>query len=463
MDKTAIARKVATAVETTIQFVEEGQEPSAALAKAAKEHSLLPEYVKLAAYAYNTGAQQAQRQESDGILDKVADFAIADADKAIETIWGPKEVEKVSSDYSSAPLWAERNYRQQDLSRIRSLQSPTLEKSAEHLTSVKERETGDPKIAMAHAYNRSLTEKRSAEEARYQASAANNRMLVAVSQLGDYFKLAEMDRLPLRDVEWHANVKYGEKVTPLFSYVRGRNRMKDAAVDMEKDAAQVRSMRVDPSQAPWSLIENCIKTAEEYLGLEEASKAKAADCETKVASLLDPYGGPPGKKSQPPVEKGATGFLGGLMAGSLVGNPAAATAGLRRAGTGLSGAQDALKRQTSEAVESQLMALEDPAHEEELKKIRAEAMLQDFLANDEIIGGHEPENVLQHYNELAQLMPEASGQPAVMRSALRERLTTQPATFDAAQLADIEKSLQEARRGRVQSQPTELSTGLPGA
>jgi len=99
-----------------------------------------------------------------------------------------------------------------------------------------------------------------------------------------------------------------------------------------------------------------------------------------------------------------------------------------------------------------IMDVLDPVHEAELSKIKAQAMLTDFLANDPVISTYDSDQVLDAYDQIAQLTPRVALQPAVMRGELRRLLQQQDTLepFEASQLVGIEESLKSLR------EPTEL-------
>jgi hypothetical protein len=73
--------------------------------------------------------------------------------------------------------------------------------------------------------------------------------------------------------------------------------------------------------------------------------------------------------------------------------------------------------------EKSLQDLMDPAHEMELRNLGAEGLLNDLMANDEVIRGYDPEEVVDAFNEVSQLTPYAAGKKAIMRDLLRKRLS----------------------------------------
>ena len=94
--------------------------------------------------------------------------------------------------------------------------------------------------------------------------------------------------------------------------------------------------------------------------------------------------------------------------------------------------------------------LGDPAHEQQLRQIQTQAMLQDLMSNDEVISGYEPDTVTEAFNEISESMPRASNRAAFMRPLLRKRLTQgamEP--FEAAEMANIEKTLGQSEDSHV--------------
>ena len=87
----------------------------------------------------------------------------------------------------------------------------------------------------------------------------------------------------------------------------------------------------------------------------------------------------------------------------------------------------------------------DPAHEQEMARIKTQAMLTEFMADDPVISTYDPEEVSSAYNQIAQLAPRTSAQPAVMRGLLRKLLQQQDAleTFDADQITQVEERLKK--------------------
>jgi len=131
-------------------------------------------------------------------------------------------------------------------------------------------------------------------------------------------------------------------------------------------------------------------------------------------------------------EKTPRPFAKGALLGDLAGNAETAV----MSALGLSGSGD---KATAQA----LSEATDPIHESRLRAIGVRAMLNDFLANDPIISGYDPDNVIGAYNQFSQLSPNVAQQPTVARAVLRNMLQSdaviQP--FDAEQLSRLNKEL----------------------
>ena len=97
-------------------------------------------------------------------------------------------------------------------------------------------------------------------------------------------------------------------------------------------------------------------------------------------------------------------------------------------------------------IEDKWMELEDPHHQNELRKIRAYTLLTQLMTDpDDPISGHDPDKVLQAYNELASASPRVADNLHTLRPALRRKLEGNQEPFEAKELLDIEKGLAAAK------------------
>ena len=89
--------------------------------------------------------------------------------------------------------------------------------------------------------------------------------------------------------------------------------------------------------------------------------------------------------------------------------------------------------------------LSEPAHETKLKTIRTQAMLHDLMANDPVISGYEPDQVVNAFNQVNQLAPQAMQQRMVAQTLMRKFLEQDSNVdlFEQDSLLGMEGKLQQ--------------------
>ena len=97
---------------------------------------------------------------------------------------------------------------------------------------------------------------------------------------------------------------------------------------------------------------------------------------------------------------------------------------------------------------SAIAALSDPAHESELRNIRAQATLRQLMTQDPVISGYKPHEVFNAFNDVSSTMPRAVDQRAILQTMLRQRLTQgQFSGFDLDQMLGMENKLKQREGG----------------
>jgi hypothetical protein len=110
----------------------------------------------------------------------------------------------------------------------------------------------------------------------------------------------------------------------------------------------------------------------------------------------------------------------------------------------------AAKGDSSKSIQGALAALEDPAHEQKLRMINTQAMLQDMLLNDPVISSYDPEQVAGAYNDIVQLAPRVGDQRMLMQTLLRKQLQQgQLDSFEMDQLLGMDAKLQKRDAGSM--------------
>jgi len=113
--------------------------------------------------------------------------------------------------------------------------------------------------------------------------------------------------------------------------------------------------------------------------------------------------------------------------------------------TGLKSIMGGQQTPTAEIESDVISDLLDPGHESDMQRIKMQAMLTEFMADDPVISTYDSDQVIEAFNQVAQMTPRASIQPAIMRGQLRKMLQQQDAMepFEAGQLIDVEKGLKD--------------------
>ena len=292
---------------------------------------------------------------------------------------------------------------------------------------------------MKHAYCQALDIKRERETKRAEAANAQDKLLHGLADLLETVKRGSYD---LPALEYATKARYGEAGAHVFAYIYANAPRLKVARDGRRLV-----------EVPWDTdigrkISAVIDRATEAVQRKLDYQRFADEAESKTAGLLDPFELTPaatpiqttsilsGSSSQPLTKAG---FLGNVM--NSIGS-----------GIGFNAAQQlrsstSLGKSPTELASGMAEDLDDPEHDNELRKIQSRTMLQDLMMNDEVISGYDPGEVLDAYNEIVGVTPRSATQAAIVRPLLRKRLTQgaiEP--FEAAEMVNIEKGLGEVNK-----------------
>lgn len=429
LSKEAQDRLMNAARDVTTLVDDQGFGPTDAVVKVAEQYGLGPEMVKRVCEAYNAGRLTYQRETNHDILDKMASFDLASPERAINKLW-PADTQKavadkiaavqstvVSSVYSTAPVGP----RPDDARAVKTALSNPLPYT-EKLASAEPA----PKT-FADRYDEFLTEKKARQKLEYEFLTSKDEFQLSVQKIAGYFKQHLHDRLPYGAIAVNVPLMFGKEGAAILGYLESRhglNRIKEAA-----DRKNPKHYCVDKSAEPYRSFATAIKAAEDTNKLMRLR----AESDATVHKLAQAVGEAPAD----PVEVKPLSVLGGQKEANWL---TGAIAGM--AGKSLTGS---LPQPTSTAdlVRNYEAQLTDPDHENQLRTIRAKAMLTDFMANDDIISGYDPNEVMGAYNAISQLAPRSSTQPAVIRPLLQKWLAQggKIEPFEAAETANIENTI----------------------
>ena len=471
--------------------------PNEALGKLARDEQLPPGWIRLAAAAFNTGRQNAQRESVQDVREKLAAFALADAAEVIRGIY-PKEPETperrgtkqgISADYERPPDW----YR--PLKKSAAERAPSLfEKRASFAASATT--ASDP-----WSFSRYKNAQQSLGRLKSLASQARERAATALEKLAQYFCRDVRGRLPFAALKQLVGVRHktaaAQRLLKLAEHKLGK---------------QATSAPYGPNPYPEVLKPGTPRGLFKIKGVKELDDPKHAPFPTKPKIKVRPGkppddlppGAPPPPPDKeellpPPFEKksksqGSQAYFGPIPDNweayqafqdclhwsgahkqaqaayerTLSWTPASATALLqarriKQAGpispyTALMSANaihnllrfeelPELPEKKEEKVNEspEYLALADPSQEAEIRKYRAQALLSELMSNDDVISGYSPDDVLSAYNEMVEAAPRIATTAAYVRPELRRRLAGNPQPFEATELANLEKTLAQTR------------------
>lgn len=411
-------RRLLGAIKEAVELVEQcGLSPNDALYKIATQEEWTPGWIRLAAVAYNTGQQNAQRETSAGILDKLASFPLADADAVIRRIYpsnSPSLLEEklasVSDEYDQPPPWLEQRRQERfDAAMPEVKQAATAEK--------RERDV----------FYRLQRYKQAAANLEASVRQADERFRESLDAFQAYFQKTGWDRMPFATVESAAKTWFPPAVQKLLDFTYQAMNLKEARARSACEGLSGMSRDDQPfchldRALAWSFARAKAKTALDHLQSRPAPTA---------AGLIRPFVSRPGK---PATTKA------GFEMGDI--------SGVGKAKDLIQGTMGKLQDIQDEELNDDYLSLTDPQHEADLRRIRAQSMLSELMATDPVIKGYQPEHVMKNFNEVAEIAPRAATSIALMRPELRRRLSTNPQPFEARELADLEKSLTETHAAR---------------
>lgn len=427
--------KILSAIEQAAERVNAGEKPDAAIIKIASENNFPANYVRLMAQAYNTGCTNKHREAGETLNEKIADFKLADIDNILNTLY-PSSVKTaaqivtesvVSPEYALPPSGF--------IARRRS----AMEKAAAALVPLPEKTyvapPRDELSAAQRAYTAKVAEKRAAEEVRRQATIAYSKAAEAMDEIATYFRVP--GNMSFGDALKQAELRIGDEGVSVLQ------KLAEVYPWLGKQAATGKPKFGDAG--PCALIETVIEKLAEYKTHREqlgTHQPKPAPKQKKAAAVVTGS-----ILHEPPEEQ-----LSLKKADALSGitGPISATRAL--GGQMWQGANSYIKS-PEELKGEAFKDITDPDHDRKLRNIRAQGVLADLISNDPVISGHDPREVANAFNELAEVAPSFMDSTATVQALLRKRLEAgQLADFDIKQLIDMEKARAEQQNKTLMTQ-----------
>jgi hypothetical protein len=414
------------ALDEVVDLVNDGKDPDDAIVKVATDRSVPAGHVNLMVAAYNTGRTTRHRESHSSLLDKAADFPIADAPSILERLY-PTRVKSAAAiereagvhvSYSLSPAWYARNRHETGMEKAaKAADWRMVDKAVPLYPTVRDQEAGErvklarQKTAMAD------------EQDRLEASRVQNEIMLGFEKLAEYF--GTPGNLALADVRENVETLFGKEGVAIVNQLRRTrpNLVKTAATGRFHSAMG----------EPYHTVAHLVDLAGRLRHVVNGNEKRASDRAAALEELERPFVSAPRSSLLDPLP--------------LPGTKAAADAGFWPNFNALV-AKDVAEPMWAglrppdkdKLVDKQLSAIATPEHEQQLRDIKTRAMLEEMLTHDPVLSGHHRDEVLNAFNEVSQLAPRSSQQPLLMNALLRKRL--QQGSLDPFDLGDAVKTEQ---------------------
>lgn len=424
--------RVQRALTCVADYVDRGDDPTDAMCKAATDHGLSRGLVQLAVNAYNTGRMLQQFDRGNNVEEKLASFPLARLDDVLSRLY-PSNVKTAAEEaretaidpaYFSPPSWVE-----EEQQRARGVKAAAVLEVARK--EFKQASVDELQESTVRWLQGEVAEgRRNLANAEQEVQRTKTAACLTYGELTDFFsRSASPPSLSL--VTKYASAVLGPGVVPLLKAVG------EDVPQTQKTAAMPHE--VQWNAAPYSLLKDCLEAATEMVAAE-TKLAEAKDRLENRSVLLRSL------DAQPAPVSYRTGFLfenektaAGLGAGVGMGVGAKL---MDSAGSFLGKMLPSAPDEEAE-IEKQLAKLQDPKHEQAIRRIRTQTMLSDLMQHDPVISAHPRPAVLDGYSRLSELAPTASQRRLPVQAALRKLLEqgSNLETFDLDQLVQLDRKL----------------------
>lgn len=445
-------KRMLDALEKAAALIADGAHPNEALIKVAEDAKVPAGHVHLMVNAINTGRTNSQRLLHENPLDKAGEFPMADAATVLDALYPAKIRTKaasyltsaVSSEYKSPPRFMAQNARAKTANAAINWK----------LTDKKPEVQTDPDLPMKRAMSQVRRLEIDVEEKRRKVAEVREEALKLAYSLREYFK--QPGHISYPEVAENARLLFGKQAESVLRTVTPSKLEKQSHV----------TTPVNTDKAPYSLIIRALNLAQTYQTSQEAYKAAAQTAQNESVALLTPFA-PAGLSAGHSVmahlsslskaaadkkedkSKSYADIPGNLDKGfgygrSIIGGGLGLMGKAIGSGFGVLPMGDTAKAigqrvgglPRDEGKQEMLSDLMDPSHEMEIRNIQSEALLNDLMANDDVIKGHSPDDVIDAYNEISQIAPYAADKKVIMRDLLRKRLSGGGAALDQFVVGD---------------------------
>lgn len=472
--KNRAERKIAAALDQAASDHRKGMDPNEAIAKAASANSLNPDMTHRVVEAFNIAKTNATIPK---LSDKTASFALADSTKVMKLAFGGPLRQKSANLHESdeEPLSAGEAFREVGQTDV-DLDWVGNEKVAdapEVLRDIVEQALGT--IAMGTAelsklgQDRALAEKQAFEQMRSVVdyfSTTNNLGKFAqfeaeiLSQYGDGAKPTLDIIFDLAQLGHHKEARYTGAMPKLGSFhvvptaahkafdglMEKTSAFHTADEAYEKLATEVATQQSEVRslmQESAGIVPSEAKTAADFLGLrvhkrKDLAKLEPKDDKDRAILFADKWD----RENKEASAVDLIDFSSKKKIANLFALEAPANSIINSTQSGVaSGVSGAHGQAQAKAIEMRHKGPTDQVNAE-MDNVRRQAILQELIANDDIISKQNPQDIERNYNTLLGIAPDLTLQPSMLQAFLHSAGANQAVDpFSGKQLADMQGQL----------------------
>lgn len=397
------------AIEQAAELVNTGTAPNEAIIKAAGDANIPNGQLELMVHAYNTGRTTRQRQQGEDLFEKSADFVLADIGvirealypSTVKTAAAVRRSEAISLEYAVTPTGMLQRHEKSIKQAAARLAPRMVVEAPPNLPPL------DPVSVVKRAHNRVRENTRQIEESRRVRSHSFDKMAARLERLVDYFKSS-------------GAVSYGDacqSVETLLGPAGVLVMQKVAFVEPRLAKQAARGLPTLPiNHTIIHMAEGLREEVVSFQALDAAYHKTAAELAADSEVTLRPFVQPPCNPSQSILDEVSWDKSAGISQPFAFGMAGGIAKDL------VAGVSNQIAPDDDKMLARSMRTLTDPKHEASLRNIRTQAVLQDLMANDPVVSGYDPEEVLGAFNEIGEIAPRMIDQKAMMQTLMRTRL-----------------------------------------
>lgn len=411
------------AIDKTMDMIDAtGCDPNDAIIKVASDMRLTPDYIPVIVAAYNNGAQYAQRENGNSILEKTAKFPIANIECINNKLYkntkkASAQLYTISDNFFDLPVSV--TVKQNNLDK-QLLYAPVV-KAASY------RRDNSTQIKYETRVNDGVNT--ILESIRMEKSAASDAYDDAIKDLAEYLHLNSSPSVPYATKL--ATMVYGKTGDVVVKAAANRFSLSDKPKQFEPCISEKDQLYI--------CCDNCIKKLAEYNKICD----QELELMQKCAKVLKPmvtrrvnaiYSASTENDANPAyffqkkknaVEETTPNTKSAASLFPTVGGYDEVSRSSKLPFSDLSGLEALVRPQWRDLnpYEHNIMrSLDDPEQDAKLRDITVKTNLIDLINTDEYLSDQDPEEVIDAYNELMEIAPEIHNKKPLLRAALRQYL-----------------------------------------